>query len=146
MEERFETFTVFITKLHRCIYKIKMEEMAEFSLKSSHVSCIYYLYKEKKLTAAKLCELCGEDKANVSRAVKYLEEKGLLTCEDSAPKRYQSALSLTPKGRKVAKRLAEKVDSILNVASAELSEEDRLVMYRSLSLIHNNLSKICAEY
>ena len=71
MQERFQTFTVLITKLNRCIRKIKTEEMAEFDLKSPHVSCLYYLYKADSLTAKELCDICEEDKANISRSFIY---------------------------------------------------------------------------
>ena len=47
MIERFETFTVLITKISRSIRKIKTEEMAKFNLKSPHVSCLYYLFKSE---------------------------------------------------------------------------------------------------
>ena len=60
MEERFKTFTVLITNIARSIHKIKTEEMSEFKLKSSHVSCLYYLYKEQSLTAKELCEQLEE--------------------------------------------------------------------------------------
>ena len=51
MEERFETFTLLISKLNRSIKRIKSEEMDEFNLKSPHVSCLYYIYKMGALTA-----------------------------------------------------------------------------------------------
>ena len=51
MEERFQTFTVLIANVNRYIRRIKTEEMAEFQLKSHHVSCLYYLYRDKELTA-----------------------------------------------------------------------------------------------
>lgn len=146
MEERFETFTVLIANLNRCIYKIKTEEMAEFDLKSSHVSCLYYIYKEDSLTAKELCDLCGEDKSNVSRAIKYLETNGYLSCDSKLQKRYQSPLELTDKGHKVGKYIAEKIDNVLNLASVGLSEEDRLIMYKCLNTINNNLNRICKNY
>ena len=72
--ERFQQFTVLITKINRSIHKIKTGEMEEFSLKSPHVSCLYYLYKSKgSLTATKLCEICDEDKAYISRSLDSLE-------------------------------------------------------------------------
>lgn len=146
MKERFEAFTVLVAGINRCIYKIKTEEMVEFNLKSSHVSCLYYLYKAKFLTAKELCDMCGEDKANISRSIKYLEMAGFIVGEDANQKRYQSALSLTEKGEEVGKKIAEKVDRILNEASSGLDEESRVVMYKSLSLIYNNLNKICDGY
>ena len=70
MEERFETFTVLINQISRSIHQLKSAEMAEFELRSSHVSCLYYLYQMKTLTAKELCDICAEDKANISRTVK----------------------------------------------------------------------------
>lgn len=146
MEARFETFTVLIAKINRCIHKLKTEEMAEFYLKSSHVSCLYYLYKANSLTAKELCDLCGEDKANVSRAVKYLENEGYLYGESAAQKRYQTSLFLTEKGKEVGQSVAEKVDRILGRASEGLSEENRKILYQSLILICGNLERICEGY
>lgn len=145
MKNRFETFTVLIASINRSIYRIKTEEMAEFNLKSSHVSCLYYLYKEKALTSKELCVLCGEDKSNISRALKYLEENGYIAYEPSEKKRYNRLLELSSKGLDTGKKIAEKIDNILESASIGLSEEDRLTMYRGLSLISNNLNKVCDE-
>lgn len=146
MENRFETFTLLISRINRSIQKIKTEEMAEFNLKSSHVSCLYYLYKEKSMTARDLCEICGEDKANISRSIKYLEANGYLVCESETQKRYLSPIKLTEKGAEVGKILSVRVDGILDSASHGVSDEDRSTMYRCLSVIDENLSKICNEY
>ena len=146
METRFEMFTVLIAKASRYIYKIKTEEMREFDLKSSHVSCLSYLYKAGSLTAKELCDVCCEDKANISRALKFLEANGFLQCNSTQTKRYKSAMSLTDKGKEIAKHIVEKIDSILQYASAGLSEEHRQIMYQSLSLINDNLYKLCNGY
>ena len=146
MEERFKTFTVLISGINRCIRRIKTEEMAEFNLKSPHVSCLYYLYKANSLTAKELCDICEEDKANISRSIKYLEENDYLTCKSQTPKRYQSPLVLTDKGREVGGIVAKKIDAILEAASDGLSEDERIILYRSLALIHENLRNLCANY
>ena len=88
MENRFETFTLLIASINRAIQKIKTEEMAEFDLKSSHVSCLYYIYILKSATATDLCERCEEDKATISRAIEYLESNGYITCETKNTKRF----------------------------------------------------------
>lgn len=146
MQNRFETFTLLISGINRAIQKIKTEEMAGFNLKSSHVSCLYYLYKENSLTARDLCEICGEDKANISRSIKYLESNGYLVCESAVQKRYLNALKLTEKGMEIGKALAEKVDGILDSASIGITDAERESMYHSLSVIKENLNKICDEY
>ena len=146
MEERFKTFTVLTTNVCRCIHKIKTEEMAEFELKSSHVTCLYYLYLHTSLTARELCDISEEDKANVSRSIKYLEENGYVECSVKHQKRYLSPFSLTEKGLDTASRIAAKIDRMQALASAGLSDEQRTVFYESLALINQNLQKICDEY
>ena len=146
MEHRFETFTLLIASINRCIRKIKSEEMAEFNLKSPHVSCLYYLYKSDSLTASELCDMCEEDKANISRSIKFLEENGYIVCRTNLQKRYQSPLSLTEKGRRVGQHINDLINKMLEHASEGLSEEERIILYRSLSLINTNLQHICEAY
>ena len=146
MEERFQTFTVLVANLNRCIYRIKTEEMAEYNLKSSHVSCLYYIFKYGTLTATKLCDLCGEDKANISRSLKYLEDNGYLIVDPNSTKKYQRPIELTFNGYKVGKSISQKIDKILNYASEGLSEDDRKIMYEGLNLINERLNSICDNY
>lgn len=142
MTERFETFTVLINRISRNIRKIKNQEMAEYNLRSSHISCLYYLYTSGGLTATDLCERCEEDKATVSRSLDYLEKNGYLTCEAKSAKRYKSPLKLTDKGLDIGKRIADKIAYVLEEISCELTEEERLQFYHSLALISKALDNI----
>lgn len=146
MEDRFRNFTLLIAGIHRCIKKIKSMEMAGFKLKSPHVSCLYYLYVEGELTARQLCKICEEDKAAISRSLEYLEENGLIYCDSSLKKRYNSLLSLTERGREVGARIDEIITEMLLEASMGLEEGEREKMYASLSLIYENLQTICNRY
>lgn len=147
MRERFETFTVLISEISRYIYRIKAEEMAELELRGSHVNILYYLYKMESLTAKELSDICGEDKANISRAVRHLEDGGYLTGEDeSGHKRYQTLLLLTEKGKETGKIIADKVDRVLEHAGAGLTESDREIMYGALRRVRGNLKEICSAY
>ncbi len=142
MQERFETFTVLINRISRNIRKIKNQEMAEYNLRSAHVSCLYYLYTNNGLAATELCERCEEDKATISRALDYLETNGYLTCSSKSAKRYKSPLLLTDKGRKVGKKIADKINGVLDTVSLGLTEEERVAFYRSLSIISDSLEAI----
>ncbi|MBO5910172.1 MAG: winged helix-turn-helix transcriptional regulator [Clostridia bacterium] len=141
--ERFHTFTTQIAKISRSIRKIKTEEMKEFDLKSPHVSCLYYLYKESSgLTATKLCDICDEDKAAISRSIEYLENNGYIECNSKTEKRYNSPLLLTEKGKNVGKHIANRIDNVLQLASVGITDENRAVFYQSLKIISENLQKI----
>lgn len=143
--DRFKNFTVLISRISRSIRRIKTEEMKGYNLKSPHVSCIYYLYKEEALTSKELTDICDEDKAAVSRTLEYLETNGYIYCESSLKKRYRSEFKLTEKGKEVGVFISKKIDAILAKASEGLSEENRTILYQSLSLICNNLQKITKE-
>ena len=146
MEERFRTFTVLITKLYRAIRKIKNEETEEYGLTNPHVSCLYYLYKEEALTLKELVDICLEDKAILSKATVYLEQKGLIVSDSNQKKRYNSYFRLTNKGLVVAKSIAVKIDNILGYASADINENDREILYKSLSSISDKLDEFCKRY
>ena len=142
MTERFEVFTVLINKISRNIKKIKNQEMAAYGLRSTHVSCLYYLYSAESLTATELCERCEEDKATISRALDFLEEKGFIVCESKSAKRYKTPLYLTEKGEEAGKKIYDAVTRVLEEVGVGLTDEQRKVFYSYLSIISDNLEKI----
>ena len=142
MEERFETFTVLINRISRNIRRIKNQEMADYNLRSVHVSCLYYIYILKRATATDLCERCEEDKATISRAIEYLETNGYITCESKSTKRYKSPLCLTEKGYEAGRKIADKINGVLDAISDGLTEQERIAFYRSLSIISDSLETI----
>lgn len=142
MKERFETFTVLINRISRNIRKIKIREMAEYNLRSAHVSCLYYIYRATNITATELCEKCEEDKATISRALDYLEKNGFIFCDSKNSKRYKSPLVLTEKGNFVGKKIADKIDGVLQEISFGLSEEERNQFYKSLSIISKSIETV----
>ena len=142
MQERFETFTVLINRISRDIRKIKNQEMAAYHLRSAHVSCLYYIYLLDGVTAAGLCEHCEEDKATISRALDYLESNGFICRDSDRAKRYRSPLRLTEKGQEAGKRIAEKINAVLDTVSHTLTEDEREAFYRSLSAVSRSLEAI----
>ena len=142
MQGRFETFTVLINRISRNVRKIKNQEMAEYNLRSAHVSCLFYLYTNPGATATDLCECCEEDKATISRALDYLETNGFLTCPSKQAKRYKSSFVLTDKGNEAGQKIADKINNVLDAISDGLTEEERLAFYRSLSIISQRLEAV----
>ena len=153
MNNRFETFTLLINSISRSIRRIKTETMAAYNLKSPHVSCLYYLYRQPGMTAAELCEVCEEDKAAISRSILFLEQNGYLIREISSEKEgrqgakhYRAPLKLTEEGYRIAGEIAVEVDHVLEAVGQGVSEEERAVMYTTLVRINRNLRGLCEEY
>lgn len=146
MVERFETFTILLNRINRNIRKIKNCEMAKYELRSPHISCLYYLYTTKGLTAKDLCERCEEDKATISRSLDYLEKNGYLVCNSDTKKRYNATFELTERGMRAGKTTADKITAVLDEISTGLSDEDRKIFYRSLNIISENIDKVAKSY
>lgn len=144
MQEGFKSFAVMIKKINRDIKRLKTELMAEFNLKCPHVSSFYYLYTDGPLTAKELCNLCQEDKGALSRSIDYLEKEGFIESVDKK-KKYKSPLTLTENGKKIGKRLAEKIDLLFVGASKDLSDSDRKILFESLSKVSLSLEALAKK-
>lgn len=144
MTQRFETFTTAIAQIHRCIQRLKSQEMGELGLKGNHVACLFHLGRHPEgLTSAELCALCEEDKAAVSRTVAELESRGLLA--RSGVQRYRSLLTLTELGRETVEQMDERITRLVDAAGRGLTDAQRTDFYRVLLLVAANLQQICQE-
>lgn len=143
MTDRFETFAMTISAMNRCIQKIKAREMEAVGLKSTHVMCLYSLGKaEEGLTAARLCDICKEDKAAISRAVNELVKKGYAGLDMGEEKRaYRTKILLTPKGREIVRYINRRIEQALDTVGEGMDENQREQFYHSLSLIGENLQR-----
>ena len=66
MVDRFERFSFSVFEISRCWHKLAAEEMAKYDLKGPHAIYLTVLqHNPEGLTAARICELCGRDKADV---------------------------------------------------------------------------------
>ncbi len=137
MEDLYINFTVSISKLNKLVQRIKSYEISKFGLHPIHVSCGYYLSKNPQgLTAKELCELALEDKAAISRALKALQEKGLVKY---LPKGRNEVVQLTDEGEKLGKAISERINSAVKAGCANITDEERKFFYNSLLEISNNL-------
>ena len=89
---------------------------------------------------------CAEDKATISRALDYLETNGFLTSRPKNAKRYKSPLILTQKGEEVGKKIADKIDGVLDEIGDGLTESERNEFYRSLFIISESLEAVASKY
>lgn len=146
MLDRFARFSLAISEIHRCWHKLAAEEMAKYELNSPHAIYLNTLYcYPDGITAAKLGELCGKDKADVSRMVSILENKALVRRNTTDGNRYRAKLVLTEEGKKAAMHVRSRAALAVELAGAGLSDEDREIFYRSLELITTNLQTLCKD-
>lgn len=146
MIERFEKFSYAISEISRCWHKLTTEEMEKCGLKGAHSVYILAMHRYSEgITATKLCELCGKDKADVSRMMSILEKKGLVTKESAHQNHYRAAFKLTEEGKMIAEHVRERANLAVELAGKDLSDDKRAVFYEVLESITINLKDLSKE-
>lgn len=144
MLDRFEAFSAGITACYKSIHKIKNMEMTEFGLKGNHVMCLFHLHKHPEgLTAARLCALCDEDKAAISRTLSELESRGFVYTQSQPGKKYRAPVCLTEAGAAAAEKIDGLIASWVSSVGSGLTQPQREEFYRCLEIIAANLKKQC---
>lgn len=144
MTDRFERFSFAIFEISKCWHRLAAEEMAKYGLKGPHALYLATLrnYPEG-ITATQLCELCGRDKADVSRAMGLMERKGLLVKQGESA--YRAPLKLTDVGKQAAEQVCGRANLAVELAGKDISEEDRKILYAALESITANLHRLTKE-
>ena len=140
MVRRFERFSFAISAIYRSWHKIAGDEMRKYDLKGPYA--VYFtamIRYPDGVTAVELGELCGRDKADVSRAMAQLEQKGLVEKVLPDKRVYRGLLKLTDDGKLIAEQIIIKAKAAVEYASRGLSEEKRAVFYDALRVICDNL-------
>ena len=144
---RFKEFTKNISFAYKYIIKLKSAAIREFGLKGSHVMCLFYIGEaDNGLTATKLCKLCGEDKAAISKSLSALLELGYVELENDENKKYRSKYFLTKSGKKVKDALDVKIADVVADGGIGLTEEEREAFYSALQKIVDNLENISHKF
>lgn len=140
MVERFEKFSFAITEISKYWHKIATDEMAKYGLKGTHAVYLTIMYNYVEgLHAARLCELCGRDKSDVSRMISILEKKGLIVRSGVA---YRALLKLTDEGRRAAEHVRNRARLAVELAGGDISEDNRRILYETLEHIASKLQHI----
>ena len=138
MVDRFQRFTFSMFEISRCWHKLASEVMAEYDMKGPYAIYLVELMQNPQgLTAAQLCELSARDKADVSRAVSIMEEKGLIEREKGNS--YRAKIFLTNSGLEAAEYICSRAAKAVELAGKDISDQDRIVFYQALSSITENL-------
>ncbi len=144
MIDRFEHFTYATNEISKFWRKLAGEEMEKHGLKAPHAIYFTVLSKHQDtgLTASQICEYCGRDKADVSRMMSIMEDKGLLIKEGGHQNLYNGVFKLTDKGMKIAYCVKDTASKAVAAAGKDLSPEVREIFYMALDSIVSNLREM----
>lgn len=143
MIDRFERFSFAISEISRCWHRIAGDVMGSHGLKGPYAVYFTAMYRYPDgITAVQLGEICSRDKADVSRAMRLMEQQGLIEKQISEKKAYRALLKLSPAGMELAKTINQKAVLAVEKASKGLAPEKRAVLYEALELITTNLQQL----
>ncbi len=144
MVDRFQRFSLSLFEISRCWHKLAAEEMSKYGLKGPYAIYLVVLqHNPEGLTAARLCELCGRDKADVSRCLSAMQEKGLVVREKGNS--YRAKIFLTELGIQAAEHVCRRASVAVELSGKDISDEDRAVFYQSLTSITENLRTLSRQ-
>lgn len=146
MLDRFARFSFSINEIYRYWHQLTAEEMAKYGLKGPHCTYLLHISRHPEgLTAPQIGELCGKDKADVSRTMAFLEEKGMVTKEGFNHSLYRGVYKLTDLGHAAADHVDRRASLAVELAGKDLTDEERAIFYRSLDSIAANLRELSKD-
>lgn len=146
MVDRFERFSVAMSEVSRHWHKLAGDEMKKYGLKGSHSVYLLTMARYPQgISAPRLGELCGKDKADVSRMMSIMEQKGLVTKEGIHQNRYRGVFKLTEEGKRAVEYVRRRASRAVELAGKDLTEEKRDIFYEALESIVSNLRQLSKE-
>ena len=144
--QRFEMLSTSINQLIKSIQFIKSRKMAQYDLKGTTCLCLCQIFRsEGGLTAGELSTFGEIDKAQVSRCVTELTERGFIFRDDEEGRRYKQKYRLTEEGRAAAEDIIATLTRLQDVATTGIEQEDLEAFYRVLNILCENFSDLLMQ-
>lgn len=146
MNDNFQRFSLAIAEIYRYWNKIATEVMEKYGLKGSCSVYFAAMYRNNDgVTATKLGQICNRNKADVSRVISQMIEKGFARKENPEKNCYRAKLFLTEKGKQVARHIEKCAQKVTELGGSGLSQQQKNLFYDSLELVSRNLKLVSKE-
>ena len=137
--DRYERFSQMLVGASKSIYRIKHKRMLKYGLMSTHTTCLRLLYENPSgLTKKEISDNCDMDKAQITRIVKDLLDKGYVKAEGTE-KAYNRKFFLSESGHEITEEINAIVLEVNEYVSGEIPQADLEEFYRVFETINNNL-------
>ena len=117
----------------------------EFGIGLNEWSCLALLAMEEDVSATRISEVSGFDKAVISRSINSLESKGYVTTKGVEDHNRRRLIKLTPAGREVYSKIRRLALMRQERLLRGMSEKKRAVLLESLRLMHRYAASLATE-
>ena len=128
-----------ISNSSKTINRMKSRYMSRYGLSGTHTICLRQLFDNQSgLTKSEIADCCDIDKAQITRIIGELMEKGYVGA-DTSKKAYNRKFFLTENGKKITNEINEVVVAINRYVSTDIPIEDIKRFYATFEIINEKL-------
>ena len=142
----FDQMCVDVKHTLQNIQHMKSQKMTEYGLKGSTAHCLCCIAKsEHGLNAGELSDRLNIDKAQISRCMAELSDKGFVFRNEEGGKQYRQRYCLTESGYRVAEDIIKTSTAIGDRVSLGIDAKDMLAFYRVWEILRHNSAELSGE-
>lgn len=146
MKKTFDVLYPNIKHILRVVQNFKSQKMSEYGLKGSTAQSICCIASsENGLNASEISDRMQIDKAQVSRCMAELVDKGLVFHDEQEGKQYRQKYCLTQKGREVAADISRSSCMLYKQLCAGVEEKDMENFFCVLEMLCQNALSFSAQ-
>ncbi len=135
-------FIMLNSKIFRNIQIYLDKVLKKYDLSSGTCPYLFILEKNEGISQNKMSIKIGNDKAMSARTITKLSELGYVSNEQHESNNRTYQLYLTEKAKEIMPKVHEEIQSILDLITEDLSEEEKTITIRSLIKIFDNTQRL----
>ena len=138
-----EVFDILTGKISSSINRALLRSFAQekVNLTTEQWSVMSCLWKQDKITQQQLCTITGKDKPSMTRLIDNLEKNKLVVRVRHSTDRRINLIHLTQQGSTLREQASSLVESVVDKALMDISDEDIIVARKVLNKIISNLEQ-----
>lgn len=137
--KRIANLFVEFRKLLRSYTDFQLAELKEFDLSPNEIAVLFAVNDFS--LASDIAVNTGVSKALVSRSVKELTQKGLITRVFSEVDKREQMLALTETGVRVAMLIEEVNDRFFHIIFKDISDTEQAVLFEIMKFVQKNIDE-----
>ena len=137
--DNFERFAQMLSTASKSIFRLKSRCMSKYGLSSTHTLCLRSLYENSEgMTKSEIAEFCDIDKAQITRIMSELVDKGYVVA-DKSMRAYNRKFLLTQEGLRITEEINGTVETVVKYVNQDIPKEDIEHFYSIFEAINEKL-------
>ena len=143
----FDLFSPDIFKLTKKLHEQKNKKLSEHDLKVTNARCLCRIAQSgsEGMSATEIAHACEIDKAQISRCMLELTQRGCVVRMDDGKRRYKQKYHLTEEGERIANDLMQSAVQIRDILGKDVSDEELSAFCATLEKICRNFDAVCDQ-